>query len=338
MNQTKPKLVAIIPVAGAGTRLRPFTYTQPKSLIPIAGKPILSYIIDRCIEAGVDEFVFIIGYFGEKVVDYVESLELSQSTKFVMQQKRDGLGHAIYSAKDEIMDTDHIVIALGDSIIDIEPTFFSSKTSCIAIKKVKDPMNYGVAEFDDKGRLKKLVEKPKFPKSNEALVGWFKIVETAQLMQILEKYTRDEMRTSGEIQLTAALNEMLESGCIFESMTADTWLDVGNTEVLLQSNEIMLKRSGGQISTKIILENAVIIEPVSIADNCIIKQSIIGPNVTIGEHTIVENAVLNNGILGSYTQINKLMLEDFVVGSDSHLIGKAKSLTIGDNTEIDFGK
>ena len=329
---------AIIPVAGAGTRMRPFTYTQPKALMPIAGKPIISYIVDDLKRVGVSEFIFIVGYFGDKIVDYIKDNEPDISAEFVFQNNREGLGHALFLAKEHVNLNEEILIALGDSIIEVKDDFFNSKKSSIVIKKVKDPRFFGIAEFNEQGVLSKLVEKPKFPKSNEALVGWYKIKETEKLFAILDKYNREDIRTNGEIQFTDVLNEMLNDGIPFETFVADQWLDVGNGEILIQSNAIMLKKHGGKISDKATVENCAIIEPVFIADHCIVKNSIIGPNVTIGSNSVVKNSLLMNGIIGNFTQINKLKLEDFMIGSDSKLKGSTQSLTVGDNTELDFSR
>ncbi len=332
------KLKAIIPVAGAGTKLRPLTYTQPKALIPIAGKPIISYIIDDLRKNGVEEFVFIVGYFGEKIQDYIKEYESNIISHFVFQNQRDGLGHAVYLAKEFIEEEDEVIIALGDSLVEGVNSFYTSTRSVIAIKKVKDPMNFGVAELDENGFLIRLVEKPKFPKSNEALVGWYKIKEAKVLFQILERNNRENIRTNGYIQLTDALNEMLEIGVKFDTCTVDQWLDVGNGSVLLDSNAILLKKYGGKISTKVKIENSVIIEPVFIADNCEIINSIIGPNVTLGENTYVSKSILGNGIIGNFSSLQNMKLTDFVIGSDSKLKGSRQSISVGDNTDIDFSK
>jgi len=332
------KIKAIIPVAGAGTRLRPFTYTQPKALIPVAGKPIISYIIDDFKSRGILDFVFVVGYFGEKIIDYVKENYKDIHAEFVFQPKREGLGHAIFLTRDYIDNKDEVVIALGDSLIEIQNDFFSSKESSIAIKKVKDPINFGVVEMDENNKIVKFVEKPKFPRSNFALTGLYKIIETELLFNILEKYNRDNIRTNGEIHLTDVLNEMLQHKVNFKLVNADQWLDVGNGDILLSSNALLLKKFGGHISNTTIIENTVLIEPVFIADNCVLKNSIIGPNVTLGVNTSITSSIIENGIIGSYSKLEKMKLSDFVIGSDSSLKGSSQTITVGDNTEIDFSK
>lgn len=307
-------------------------------MIPIAGKPTISYIIDELRREGIEEFVFIVGYLGEKIIDYIQTNLPEIKAEFIQQTKRDGLGHAMYLAIESIIEADEVIIALGDSIIDLDKSFYNSEHSNIVIKKVKDPSNFGIAEFDEKGKLRKLVEKPQFPKSNEALAGWYKIKEVRRLCEVLEKYNREDIRTNGIIQLTDVLNELLNDGVQFETCTVDQWLDVGNGEVLLSSNAVLLKKSGSSISITANVENCVIIDPVFIGENCQLINSIIGPDVTISNDSIIERSMLSNGIVGQYTQIRRLKLEGFVIGSDSKLRGSSQSLTVGDNTELDFSK
>ena len=332
------KLKAIVPVAGAGTRLRPFTYTQPKALIPIAGKPIISYIIDDLKSHGVSEFLFIVGYFGEKIVDYVKENYPDLKTEFVFQAKREGIGQAVFLVKEFVHPEDALIIVLGDSWIDISKEFYLSKMSSIAIKKGKDPSNFGVVELGDNGQIIRFVEKPKMPKSNLALTGLYKIVDTEILFSILEKYAKDGMRTEGEFQLTDVLNEMLKQGVEFDLVTADQWLDVGNGEVLLNSNSLLLKKYGGYIAPTARIENSVIVEPVYIADNCEIINAIVGPDVSLGVNTRIENSIITNGIIGSFSKLDTMKLSEFVIGSDSSLKGASQTITVGDNTEIDFSR
>lgn len=332
------KLKAIIPVAGAGTRLRPFTYTQPKALIPVAGKPIISYIIDDLKRRGLNDFLFIVGYFGEKIVDYVTENYPDLKAEFVFQAKREGIGQAIFLVKEFIQPEDEIIIVLGDSVIDIDASFFTSTKSSIAVKKVKDPTRFGVVEFGEQQKILRFVEKPKIPKSNMALVGMYKIIETDLLFSILEKYEKDIIHTVGQFQLTDVLNEMLKQGVDFNLVNADQWLDVGNGEILLNSNALLLSKFGGHVSPTAKIENSVIVEPVYIADNCHIVNSIVGPNVSLGEHTRVQHSIIENGIIGSYSNLDTMKLSEFVIGSDSSLKGASQTITVGDNTEIDFSK
>src|ERR1043165_8925457 len=169
---------AIIPVAGAGTKLRPHTYTQPKALIPLAGKTILSINVDQLHEAGVNDFVFIVGYLGEKIQDYVREKYPDLNCHFVYQNERKGTGHAINLTK-QIIGEDEVFIALGDTICEYDINeVINSPYSMLGVKKVDDPRNFGVAEIAEDGFISRVVEKPAIPRSNMALVGIYKIKES----------------------------------------------------------------------------------------------------------------------------------------------------------------
>jgi glucose-1-phosphate thymidylyltransferase len=178
---------AVIPVAGAGTRLRPHTYTQPKPLIPVAGKTIISFIIDQLVAVGIRDFVFIIGYLGEKIKLYLETNYPDLNKEFVFQDKREGSGHAIWTARDAIKDADEIFIFFGDTIIDFDiQQVLNEPNSCLCVKEVNDPREFGVVEYDDNDIVKRVVEKPSIPKSNMAMVGLYKIKEVKMLIDIID--------------------------------------------------------------------------------------------------------------------------------------------------------
>ena len=174
-QKQKTPMKAIIPVAGAGAKLRPHTYTQPKALIPIAGKTILSFIVDQLHEAGINEFVFIVGYLGEKIQEYVKQSYPDLTTHFVFQNERQGTGHAIELTRNIVGD-DEVFVVLGDTICEYDvKEVVNSPYSMLGIKKVDDPRNFGVASVGDDGFIDQVVEKPSIPKSNMALVGLYKI-------------------------------------------------------------------------------------------------------------------------------------------------------------------
>jgi len=328
---------AIIPVAGAGTKLRPHTYTQPKALIPLAGKTVLSIIIDQLKEAGIRDFIFIVGYLGEKIQDYVKTHYPELTCHFVYQNERYGTGHAIDLAK-EIVQEDEVFIVLGDTIAEYDVKgMVESKVSTLAVKKVDDPRNFGVAEIDDDGYIGRVVEKPAIPKSNMALVGIYKIIESHELFVCLKKLMERGDRAFGELSLTDAIECMIQSGAKFKSIKVQTWFDCGKKETLLKSNATLLKKFGGKVVGMEKFENTIIIPPVSIAEGCDIKNSVIGPHVTIGEHTILNYTIVKESIIGSFSRLYDVVLDDSLIGSDTGNKGETRSLNIGDNTDIDLG-
>ncbi len=328
---------AIIPVAGAGAKLRPHTYTQPKALIPIAGKTILSFIVDQLNAAGINEFIFIVGYLGEKIQDYVKQTYPHLTCHFVYQNERQGTGHAIELTKN-IVGTDEVFVALGDTICDFDiKEVMASEYSMFGVKKVDDPRNFGVAEIDENGFIAHVIEKPSIPKSNMALVGLYKIKETNFLFECLHLLFTQDIKTYGEYNLTDALECMIKRGASFKPFKVKNWFDCGKKETLLESNATLLKKFGGVVHESVVTENSIIVPPVSIGPGCVIKNAIIGPHVAIGANTTVQHSILRDSIIGSYTNLYEVVLDNSLIGSDASVKGLSRSLNIGDNTEIDFG-
>ena len=328
---------AIIPVAGAGTRLRPHTYTQPKPLIPVAGKAIISFIIDGLLDEGVNDFVFIIGYLGEKIQDYVEREYPDIKKEFVTQQNRQGSAHALWMARDLIKDAEEIFVVFGDTIIDANlSNLLDSPHSCLAVMQVKDPREFGVVEVSEDGFVKKVVEKPNIPKSNLASVGVYKIKEVKQLLDVIDQTMEAQIKAKGEFPLTDAIQGMIEKGTKFTTQPVDNWFDCGKRDILLRTNAMLLDRGGYADSNLPGFDNTIIIHPVSIGKNCEIKNSIIGPHVTIGSNTSVNYSIIKESIIGSFSKIEEVTLNQSLVGSDAAIKGLSQSLNIGDNTEIDF--
>lgn len=328
---------AIIPVAGAGAKLRPHTYTQPKALIPIAGKTILSFIVDQLYNAGITEFIFIVGYLGEKIEQYVDQNFKHLTCHCVYQNDRQGTGHAIELTKN-IVNGDEVFVVLGDTICEYDvQEVLASPYSMLGIKKVDDPQNFGVAVVDSEGFIEHLVEKPSIPKSNMALVGLYKIKETETLYQCLHHLFTQNIKSRGEYNLTDALDCMLKRGARFKSFRVKNWYDCGKKETLLESNTTLLKKFGGTVHESVQIENAIIVPPVSIGAGCILKNAIIGPHVAIGADTKIQHSIVRDSIIGSYTTLFEVVIDNSLIGSDASVTGLSRSLNIGDNTEIDFG-
>jgi len=328
---------AIIPVAGAGINLRPLTYTQPKPLIPVAGKPIIAFIIDQLILEGVTEYIFVLGYLGEKIKQYIDETYSQLSREYVYQEERKGLGHAIWTTRMLLKDQDEILIFLGDTIVETDiKDFVNSPTSRLGIKKVKDPRQFGVVELDDKGDVVRVVEKPAIPKSNLAIVGLYKIKEVQSLIQALQYNITNDITTKGEFHLTDGIMKMIESGCIFRTQEVNNWFDCGQRDILLETNAMLLDKGDYDTVPLDGFERTIIIPPVSIGHDCNISDSIIGPHVTIGSNTAIHSSIIQSSIIGNYSKLEIITLKNSVVGNDAAIKGISQSLNIGDNTEIDL--
>jgi glucose-1-phosphate thymidylyltransferase len=328
---------AIIPVAGAGTKLRPHSYTQPKALIPLAGKTVLSIIVDQLVEAGINEFIFIVGYLGEKIEDYVKVKYPNLKTHYVQQSDRQGIGHAV-RLTNNIVNGDEVIVVLGDTICEYDvQEVINAPYSMLGVRKVDDPRDFGVAEIGEDHFINHVVEKPQIPKSNMALVGIYKLKESDLMFQCLENNIRQGLRSHGEYSLTDALDCMIKQGAKFQSFKVESWFDCGRKETMLESNATLLKKFGSKVEDKDKFENTVIVHPVSIGSHCNIKNSIIGPNVAIGDNSTIDYSIIKNSIIGSFSNLFDIVLDASIIGSDTNLRGESRSLNIGDNTSIDLG-
>lgn len=294
---------AIIPVAGLGKRLQPHTHSLPKVLLNVGGKPIIAHIIEKLLEEGVTKATFVIGYLGDKVINYVTKTYPELKSDFVKQDEMLGLGHAIHVAA-PTFDDDEIFIILGDTIFDVNLSkVFTNKETSLGTKIVEDPRRFGVAVVEN-GHISKLVEKPKTPVSNLALVGLYYISNPALLKTCLNELFEKEIKTSGEYQLTDALQLMIEKGEKITVFPVEGWYDCGKPETLLSTNRYLLSKNGS--SKK--YENVVINPPVYIAESAVVKNSVIGPNATISENCEVEDCIIKNSIIGADSVVKRSLL------------------------------
>jgi glucose-1-phosphate thymidylyltransferase len=327
---------AVIPVAGAGTHMRPHTHTQPKPLIPVAGEPILSHIIKKLHSAGIKDFIFVVGYMGDKIKNYLDAhFKNIIHYECVVQEPRLGLAHAIYLCKNFLINEPEIVIYLGDIIVDADfSEIINFPHSLVTLHPVSNPCEYGVAIVDEQNKILHLTEKPKIPKSNLALVGIYKIKEVNLLFDTLEKVLNQSLKT--EYHLTEALMLMIQEHVNIYGYKVNNWYDCGKKEALLQSNRLLMKSLPTFSQPTYI--NSVIIPPISIHPSVIIEDSIIGPYVAIGESTVIKKSIIEDAIIGSFATLDRIILKNSIVGNDTSLKGRSQSINIGDNTEINFNE
>ncbi len=321
---------AIIPVAGVGSRLRPHTYTVPKVLLNVGGKPIIGHILDNIIANGFTEATIIIGYLGEMIKEYVLK-HYSIKVDFVEQEERLGLGHAIYLSR-HTFSRDPILIILGDTIFDVDlKKMISSQYSMLGVKKVEDPRRFGVAETSN-GFISRLIEKPEKPTSNLAVVGLYYIMQPQLLVDCLKEMIKTNARTKGEFQLTDALQMMIERGEKMQTFDIDGWYDCGKPETLLSTNEHLLSL----LPVPAPIEGVVTLPPVFISQEATVKNSIVGPFATIAEGATVENSIIRNSIISEGATVSEALLQDSIVGSNAIVRGTYKRINIGDSSELEF--
>ncbi len=321
---------AIIPVAGVGSRLRPHTYTLPKVLLNVAGKPIIGHIIDKIIEESINEAIVIVGYLGDMIEEYLTKNYDIKFT-FIEQEERLGLGHAIYMTKSHL-DSEPVFIILGDTVFEVDLSgVFKREHSALGVKEVEDPRRFGVAEVHD-GFITKLVEKPENPQSNLAVVGLYYIKSPQLLLSCLEHNITHNIRTKGEFQLTDALQMMIDKGEKFSTFPVEGWYDCGKPETLLYTNEKLLKSKSRYKE----IFGCVINPPVFIAEDAEIENSIIGPFATIGSKAVVKDSMIQRSIIGERAKVSAMLLKESIVGNNARVEGNFRRINLGDSSEVDF--
>jgi len=333
---------AVIPAAGMGKRLRPQTNTKPKPMVNVAGKPIIGHILDS-LKGLVKDVVIIVGYQKERLIESVQrNYSKDFNLIFVEQTERMGLGHAIFTAK-EAVEGEDILIHLGDEIfgMDYSEMFRIYKEDCgkcdgiLGVKTVDRPQHYGIVE-EINGAVKRLVEKPAHPTSNTAIAGVYFIRNTPLLFEILGGMVKEEKTgKGGEYQLTDALQEMIERGGIFRTFDIEEWYDCGRPEMLLNVNRILLDRAETEVDSD--TENSVLIPPVIIGKDCKIRNSIIGPYVSVDEGTVMENIHISDSIVGSHCRLKGLFLKKSIIDDEVTASGRPYSINAGQNSSISLG-
>jgi len=321
----------IIPLAGKGTRLRPHTHLTPKPMLKVAGKPVMSYVLDELKKLGnVEQVIYITGHLKEKVEEYARS-EMDVPSVFIEQKVQDGTAGAIALARDYV--DQPVLIIFVDTIFDADLTKVKSVDAdgIIWVKEVEDYQRFGVVVTDKDGNMTKIVEKPKTPISKRANIGLYYIRNWKLLFEGIT-HVLEQPKNQGEYFLTDAFQYMIDRGAKIRVIDVEGWYDAGKIETMLETNEAMLAR--GRARRPKTVGDSTIIDPVYIEDNVTLKKSKIGPNVSIGAGTVLDGSEISNSIVGSNARISKSVLKNSLVGDDTVLDGVKGEVTVGDHSEV----
>jgi len=328
----------IVPMAGRGSRLRPHTLTTPKPLIPIAGKPIVHRLVEdiaKVLNDKIDEIAFIIHEsFGKQTEKDLIAIAEKLGAKGTICYQNEALGtaHAILCAKESMQGP--IVVAYADTLFRADFNLNKNADSVIWVKQVADPSAFGVVQLNDANQIVDFVEKPKEFISDLAIIGiyYFKSGET--LRAELEYLLDNNIIKGGEYQLTDALENMKQKGMLFVPGQVDEWMDCGNKDVTVDTNNRMLEfleaDNENYISSSITIENSTIIPPCYIGDNVVLKNATIGPNVSLGNNSVVENATIKNSLIQTNAEIKNAHLDNAMIGNHAVYNEKHTNISIGD--------
>lgn len=331
----------IIPMAGKGKRMRPHTLTVPKPLIPVAGKPIVQRLVEDITKVcgqKVEEIAFVIGSdFGKETEQNLIKIAEGQGAKgsIYYQDKALGTAHAIMCAEKSI--TGKTVVAFADTLFKADFIMDTEKEGVIWVQKIEDPRQFGVVKLDGKGVITDFVEKPQEFVSDLAIIGIYYFKDGDNLKKELKYLLDNNITEKGEFQLTNALENMKAKGIKFEPGKVTEWLDCGNKDATVYTNQRVLEFERGKPFLRgknIETSNSVIIEPCFIGDNVKISNSVIGPHASIGANSTIENGIVKNSIIRASSKISNANISNSMLGEGAEVKGKSLDLSISDYTQI----
>ncbi|OGU01761.1 MAG: nucleotidyltransferase [Geobacteraceae bacterium GWC2_55_20] len=326
----------ILPVAGKGTRLRPHTHTKAKSLVHVAGKTVLEHIITRLAPLQIEEYIFIVDENGEQIKNFMNNNFPDLACCYIIQKDRKGPAHAVWLADSHIVDNDDLLVVFNDTIFDTDlakiPVLATDCDALIYSKEVEDYQRFGV-NVVDKGLIVNMVEKPETPISRLAQVGLYYLKDGKNFMGYLTAAINAEEMVKGEYYLPAVFMRMVSDGCRLKAPEIDAWLDCGKPETILETNAYLLK---GRHHIHGDACNCVFIEPVHIERGVSLRDSVIGPNVSVASGSVLECSVIRDSIINSNTVVQNMVLTNTILGDNVQLLSSARKMNIGDHSLIEM--
>jgi glucose-1-phosphate thymidylyltransferase len=321
----------IIPLAGKGTRLRPHTHVTPKPMMKVAGKPVMSYILDDLKKlGGIDQIIYITGHLKEKVEEFARSA-IDVPSVFIEQKVQDGTAGAVALAREYVAEP--VLIIFVDTIFDADLSVVKTTDAdgIIWVKEVEDYQRFGVVVTGSDGNMTRIVEKPETPISRSANIGLYYIKNWKLLFEGID-HVLASPTNQGEYYLTDAFQYMIDKGAKIKVIDVEGWYDAGKIETMLETNYTMLSKGHSRRPDS--LDGSTIVDPVYIEENVTLKKSIIGPNVSIGAGSVIEGSELSHTIVGTGARITNSKLTKSLVGDEAQLEGVNGEVTVGDHSEV----
>lgn len=331
----------IVPMAGRGSRLRPHTLTVPKPLVPVGGKPIVHRLVEDiaavCSEK-IEEIGFVIGDFGADIEKELIKVaeKLGAKAKIYYQDKPLGTAHAVLCAS-EMLDGP-VVVAFADTLFKADFKIDPNADGILWVKQIEDPSAFGVIKMNEKGEIIDFVEKPSTFVSDLAMIGIYYFKDGLALRKECEYLIDNDVIKGGEYQLPDALRRLTEAGKKFKPGEVTEWLDCGNKEVTVFTNQRVLEydyaKNVEMVHPSSKLINSIIIPPCFIGKDVILENSIVGPHVSLGHGSMVTNSIIHNSILQANAIIMDANLKDSMLGSNAKYKGLARDLSLSDYSII----
>ncbi|MCH2214186.1 MAG: nucleotidyltransferase [Flavobacteriales bacterium] len=330
----------IIPMAGRGKRLRPHTLTVPKPLVKIAGKPIVQHLVEDIASLlnneTLENIVFITGRFGEDIENHLLAVaeKLGAKGEIAYQDEALGTAHAIWCAKHALVGK--TIVAFADTLFKADFELDEDSDGMLWVKQIDDPSSFGVVKLNGEGNITDFVEKPKEFVSDLAMIGCYYFKEGKDLYAEIEFLIEQGLMKGGEYQLPDALRRMTEKGKTFTPGKVEEWMDCGNAKVTIEtSNRVLeLKYSTPYVASDVTISNSTLIAPYYIGSGSVIKNSVVGPNISIGENTIVEDSRVSHSLIQDHTVIKGKVMTQSMIGCSVILEGHPAQLSLGDFNEL----
>jgi len=299
-------------------------------MLHVAGKTIIEYILDEVAAVEPEEYIFIVGYLGDKLRSFLEK-KLDRPTRFVVQRETLGIAHALREAREHLSDGPALIV-LGDTIFQADLTGIVRRgVSALGVRVVDDPRRFGVVVLDGE-RVVKMIEKPQTPVSTLAIAGVYYMNDTTLLVQCLDRIVEENIKTRGEYQLTDALQLMVEAGHEIVTFPIEGWFDCGEPSALLETNRALLARVE-EVPKR---PGSIIIPPVWIDESAAIQNSIIGPNVSVAGGAIVKDSIVRDSLVSEYASVENLILQGSIIGDRAAAQGRPASLNVGDSSQVEL--
>lgn len=328
---------AVIPLAGSGTRLRPHTHLTPKPLVRVAGKPILDFILDDLLAAGINEMIFIVGHLQDAIRAHIAERYPQVTARYVVQEVQDGTAAAVGLA--ERWADDELLILLADALFKVDlgiiRTLDRGRAGVIWAKEVEDYQRFGVIVTDGAGDMTRIVEKPREPVSRLANIGLYYIRDHKLLFEGIRHTLGAEPGPSGEFYLTDAFQYMVDAGARIVTAPVEMWLDAGRTDALLEANRRLVSGSRGGVARGALVTESVVSPGSRIENGACVTGSRIGDNVTVEAGARVAGSELRDTIVGTDANVEDCRLRDSIVGRSASVRGFEGALSIVDHSEVD---
>lgn len=326
----------ILPVAGKGTRLRPHTHTRAKSLVQVAGKTVLEHIISRLLPLEPTEYIFITDENGEQVENFVKKKFPGLPCTYTVQKERLGPAHAVALAAPRVAPGDDVLVVFNDTIFVTDltriPRLAAECDGLIYSKEVEDYQRFGVNVLKE-GYIVDMVEKPDTPVSKLAQVGLYYLKDGPRFMRYIEETIEAGETVKGEYYLPSVFMRMIRDGLKFSAPEIDAWLDCGKPDTLLETNRYLLR---GRHHCHGEILNSVLIEPVHISEGATVRNSILGPYVSVAAGCVITESVIRNSIINADSEVNDMILDATLLGDSVHLVGSPRRMNIGDHSLIEM--